>query len=228
MPEASHRALAIYDMDRTITRRGTFTPFLLDAARAFAPWRLLLAPLALGALGACGVGLITRKRLKEINLALLTGGRMPPDRLAKVAGHYADHVLKANLRPGALVQIAADRAEGRRLVLATASYRLYVEAIAARLGFDDVIATNSVIGLDARVGARIDGDNCYGPAKLRMIEAWCAREQLPRKAVHIRFYSDHASDAPVMSWADEAWAVNPSPSLRRLARARGWPIVDWG
>ena len=50
--------------------------------------------------------------------------------------------------------IARDKAEGRRLVLATASYRLYADAIAERLGFDDVIGTGSIIGLDERVPPR--------------------------------------------------------------------------
>ena len=35
--------LAIYDMDRTVTRRATYTPFLLHCALRRAPWRLLLA-----------------------------------------------------------------------------------------------------------------------------------------------------------------------------------------
>ena len=34
--------LAIYDMDRTVTRRATYTPFLLHCALRRAPWRLLL------------------------------------------------------------------------------------------------------------------------------------------------------------------------------------------
>ena len=39
--------LAIYDMDRTVTRRATYTPFLLHCAMRRAPWRLLLLPLKL-------------------------------------------------------------------------------------------------------------------------------------------------------------------------------------
>ena len=35
--------LAIYDMDRTVTRRATYTPFLLHCALRRAPWRLLFA-----------------------------------------------------------------------------------------------------------------------------------------------------------------------------------------
>ena len=35
---------AIYDMDRTVTRHATYTPFLLHCAMRRAPWRLLLLP----------------------------------------------------------------------------------------------------------------------------------------------------------------------------------------
>ena len=35
---------AIYDMDRTVTRHATYTPFLLHCAMRRAPWRLVLLP----------------------------------------------------------------------------------------------------------------------------------------------------------------------------------------
>jgi HAD superfamily phosphoserine phosphatase-like hydrolase len=177
---------------------------------------------------AYGLRLIDRQRLKELNQRLLLGPHTRKSELATVASSFAEKTLASNVHPGAFDAIAADRAAGRRLVMATASYRLYVEAIAAQLGFDDVIATNSLEGLDDRVIARVDGENCYGPAKLRMIVAWMDREGIARDRAHIRFYSDHASDAPVLEWADEPYAVNAHDKLRRLAKQRGWTIVDWG
>lgn len=222
------RDIAIYDMDRTITRTGTYTPFLIHAALARAPWRLLLLPAALLAMLGYALKLFTRARLKEINQHLLLGPHVARSELEPVTASFAERTMRLNTLPGALKQIAEDRAAGRRLVLATASYRLYVEAIAARLGFDDVIATNSILGLDAAVTAKIDGENCYGPAKLRMIEAWFRAEGIDRAKAHVRFYSDHASDAPVMEWADEPFAANPSAKMRSLAAKRGWPVVEWG
>jgi len=220
--------LAIYDMDRTITRTGTFTPFMLHAARRLAPWRLIFAPAAALVALSYAAGLIERKSVKEINQRMMIGHRVSPARFRAAADSFADHIMRFNVHKGALDTIAADRAAGRRLILATASSRLYVEAIAARLGFDDVIATNGLKGLDDYVSPRIDGENCYGPAKLRMIRAWMAAEALDRADCHIRFYSDHASDEPVLAWADEPFAVNAHRKLRRIAAARGWPIVDWG
>ena len=218
--------LAIYDMDRTITRRATWTPFLLHCAARRAPWRLLAIPLVIASMLLYVVKIIDRGKLKEINHWLLLGGETHPAVLGPLVDSFAQSTLQHNIRPGALAAIARDKAEGRRVVMATASYRFYARAIAEKLGFDDTIGTNSILGLDARVHAKIDGVNCYGPAKLQMIEAWLAEHGLTR--AHVRFYSDHASDAPVFEWANEAVAVNPHDRLRRLAAERGWPVVDWG
>jgi HAD superfamily hydrolase (TIGR01490 family) len=217
---------AIYDMDRTVTRRATYTPFLLHCALRRAPWRLLLLPVVAASMIAYAVKLIDRGRLKEINHHLLLGSKRHPAELKPLVESFAAATLANNVRPGARDAIARDKADGRHVVMATASYRFYAREIAERLGFDECIGTNSILGLDERVHAKIDGQNCYGPAKLAMVEEWLAKSGLERG--HVRFYSDHASDAPVFEWADEAVAVNPHDKLARLAQSRGWRVEDWG
>jgi HAD superfamily hydrolase (TIGR01490 family) len=217
---------AIYDMDRTVTRRATYTPFLIHCATRRAPWRLLLLPFVIASMLAYVMKLIDRGRLKEINHHLLLGHKRHPHELRPLVDSFADKVAANNVRPGARDAIARDKAEGRRIVMATASYRFYSLEIADRLGFDDCIGTNSILGLDERVHAKIDGENCYGPAKLRMIKDWLTSSGFERG--HVRFYSDHASDKPAFEWADEAVAVNPHDKLARLAIERGWRQVDWG
>jgi len=219
--------LAIYDMDRTITRTGTFTPFMIHAAWRLAPWRLVFVPFAAMVMLAYVAKLIERKRVKELNQAMLIGRRIHADRLKPVAESFAEKMMRHNVRAGAIRSLAENRAAGRRLVLATASSRIWVEPIAAKLGMDDIVATGAIRGLDDYVSHKVDGENCYGPAKLRMIEAWMGVEKLDRAACRIRFYSDHISDVPVLEWADEAIAANPHAGLRAEARKRGWTIVDW-
>lgn len=220
--------LAIYDMDRTVTRRATYTPFLLHCAMRRAQWRLAFLPLVAASMAAYVARLIDRAELKEINHALLLGRAVHTRDLKPLVDDFAAATVARNIRPGALEAIARDKAQGRRLVLATASYRLYADAIAERLGFDDVIGTGSMIGLDDRVRSRIEGENAYGAAKLRMIATWVEKSGLTGKHGHVRFYSDHASDRPAFEWADEPVAVNPHAKLARLARDRGWAIEDWG
>jgi HAD superfamily hydrolase (TIGR01490 family) len=219
-------ALAIYDMDRTITRGPTYAAFMWHATTRLAPWRILLAPLVLLTGLAYLAGLIDRGRLKELNFHLLVG-RVAPQRLDKIVQGFADRQVKTNIMPGARARLAEDKAAGRRLVLATASYRLYAAAIAKRLGFDDVIATDVEYDRQGRTVARIDGVNCYGLGKLDMIEAWLQKQGLERDAVHIRFYSDHISDAPVHHWSDEPFAANAHSRLVRLAEHEGWEVLDW-
>lgn len=223
----THHKLAIYDMDRTVTFSGTYTGFLLHVARRMAPWRLVLFPGVILAMLAYVLKLMSRQRLKEINQMLMIGGNVERARLMPHIESYADKVMATNVRQGALAQIAQDRANGYRLVLATASYRLYVEAIARRLGFDAVIATEH-LSQDLRyVRARIAGENCYDMGKLRMIKAWMAAEAIDRTDAHIRAYSDHVSDAPMLEFADIPFASNPHAKLAALAAARGWTRVDW-
>lgn len=220
------RTLAIYDMDRTVTRRPTFGAFLAFACWRLAPWRVVMLPAVLATTLAYALRLLDRGRLKELNYRLLVG-RPTPERLMPVVEDFADRQARTNILPGARAQLAADKAAGRRLVMATASYRLYAAAIAARLGFDDVIATETLPDRRGRIVARIDGRNCYGLGKLDMIEAWLQREGLERDTVHIRFYSDHISDAPIHAWSDEAFATNPHDRLVRMAETEGWEVLEW-
>ena len=220
-------ALAIYDMDRTITRKATYTPFLIHAASRLAPWRLVLLPFALLSTLAYALKLIDRSRLKEINYRLLIGGATDPVKLEPVIQSFADRQVAGNIMPGARASIAADRAAGRRIVMATASYRLYAGAIAERLGIRDVIATETRLDAKGRIVARVEGSNCYGDTKLAMIQAWLEREGLTREAVHIRFYSDHVSDSVVHHWSDEPVATNAHDRLVKLAHAEGWEVLDW-
>jgi HAD superfamily hydrolase (TIGR01490 family) len=219
--------LAIYDMDKTVTRRPTYTPFLLHAARTRGIWRLFLLPLVAFTLALYAVRLIDRAKLKELNHALLIGRALPPAEAAKLAESFAAETLAKNILPKAQARVDADKAEGYRLVLATASYAFYAGAIARALGFDDTIGTMTRTDTAGALLARIDEQNCYGTAKLEMVEAWMTRQGLRREDCHIRFYSDHVSDAPCLNWADEGFATNAHAPLVALAAQRGWTVFDW-
>jgi HAD superfamily hydrolase (TIGR01490 family) len=218
--------LAIYDMDKTITRHATFGPFLLYAVPRLAPWRIIFAPLLILTMLAYALAIINRARLKEINLGLMLGRRINATRLADVARGFAGQTMSRNILIPALDSMASDRAEGYQIVIASASYAFYVTEIARVIGVSDVIATHAVNGAGV-IMPTIDGENCYGPAKRAMVKTWMAAQGLARTDAYIRFYSDHVSDAPCHAFADEAYATNPHPPLRRLAQARGWTVLDW-
>jgi len=220
------KLLAIYDMDKTVTRRPTYTPFLIHAARTRQPWRLLLLPFVALTILLYAARMIDRGKLKELNHALLVGDALPPSEAAKLAQSFADETLAKNVLPQAQARVLAERGDGYRMVLATASYEFYASAIGTALGFDDVIGTLTRTDTAGALLAKIDAQNCYGTAKLEMVQAWMTRQGLAREDCHIRFYSDHVSDAPCLNWADEAFATNAHAPLIALAAQRGWAVLD--
>jgi HAD superfamily hydrolase (TIGR01490 family) len=219
--------IAIYDMDKTITRRATYNGFLAHMALRRAPWRLLLLPALPFGLLLYMAKIWERRRLKEFSQVLLLGRRVSRDELGKYLESHADLVLGKNIYPELVQRIAQEKADGYQHVIATASYRLYVDAIAHRLGFETVIATDLATDDSGHILARIDGHNCYDSAKLDKIKAWMEDVGLNRANCHIRGYSDHISDAPLLEFADEAFATNPHPPLAKMAKAKGWQIIDW-
>ena len=221
-----HR-LAIYDMDKTITRRATYNYFLWHMMWATAPWRVVLTPAILVALGLYSLKIWDRSRLKSFSQSVLIGRHVRPDAIARHLESHADLVLGRNVYPEARARVEAERAQGFTLILATASYRLYVEAIAAKLGFDHVIATELETDEAGRIRSRILGENCYDFAKLARVQGWMEDAGLSRDQCFIRGYSDHYSDAPLLGFADEGYAVNAHRKLATLAADRGWQIIDW-
>lgn len=222
------KKIAIFDMDRTITRTGTYTKFLTFAALRLAPWRLVLLPILLITMVGYPLGVTTRKTIKQTGFRLMIGRKINREHLKSVCRAFAARTCETNLLPGARAQIALERGDGCTLVMATASPDFYAEEIAALLGFDTVIATRQSLAADGQYLAEITGPNCYGAEKLNRITAWLESAGIARADADIRFYSDHASDAVVLHWANRAIAVNPSRKLRDIAKANAWTILSFG
>jgi HAD superfamily hydrolase (TIGR01490 family) len=224
----AHKTLiAIYDMDKTITRRATYNGFLAHMALRRAPWRLALLPLLSFGLLLYFLKVWERRRLKEFSQSLLIGRRVHHSELVRYVESHADLVIGKNVYPQLRARVEQEKAAGYRHVIATASYRLYVEAIAHKLGFDTVIATDLTTDDSGHVLARIHGHNCYDVAKLDKVKSWMKAQGLTRDACYIRAYSDHVSDAPLLEYADEPYATNPHGLLLQMANDKGWQVLDW-
>ncbi len=95
--------------------------------------------------------------------------------------------------------LAQQRAQGRKLVLATASDRQYAQAVASHLGlFDDVLASDG-------------NQNLKGPGKLEAISQYCQQHGIQEFA----YLGDSSADLAVWKHSAEVYAVAPSTPLRR-------------
>lgn len=218
--------IAIFDMDRTITKHGTYTAFLLFSATRRQRWRLLLTPLLVIALAGAGLGFLSRKAYKNIGFRLMVGPAIAAPSLSSLGEAFATRTIETNVAPVSWRQIAAERDHGSIVVMATAAPEYYAAEIGRQLGMGSVIATLQSRDAKGNYLAAIDGANCYGEEKLRRIKGWMDAMGYDRGAFRVRFYSDDISDAPILAWADGAIAVRPDRKLRALAEKRKWRIVD--
>jgi len=217
--------LSIFDLDRTLTRKPTYSAFLLFVAWKRSPWRVILLPIVAGAMLAYVAKLIDRSQLKQLQQRILIGQSIPGDEAQALSARFSAFVVREWIGDDALGRITCERDEGRRIVLASAANSVYLDLIANKLGISEVVATQSTWENDCLV-PRI-GENCYGMAKRDMLIQYLESQGLKRENLHIRFFSDHASDLPTFEWADEPIAVNPSASLRLIAERQGWEVLRW-
>jgi len=190
---AAPLVVAAFDLDGTLTRRDTLKPFLV---RAFG-WRrvawtfLRLAPWALRV--AAGRARVDDFKVRAIR-RLFAGE--DPARLRAVGLAHAQAV-RTRLRPAALARIEWHRAQGHRLVLASASVDLYVEPLARTLGFDHVACTRLALAAGDRFDGTLAGEDCTGAAKVRLIEAVLG----PLQGIELHAYGDSQGDHELLAAA---------------------------
>ena len=220
------RTVSIFDVDRTLTRKPTYSAFLLFGAWRTARWRLGFVPLVVAAMLAYKMGFTDRASLKQFMQARMLGPTIANDRAKHLAEAFAERMIRGGIYAQARAMIENETANGRRVILATAAHHFYVDALAEALGIGDVVATCSRYRR-GKLTAEIAGQNCYGAAKRDQVAALFDREGASRRDLHVRVFSDDLSDRPLFEWADEPIAVNPSRRLKSYAQTRGWTILDW-
>ena len=119
--------------------------------------------------------------------------------------------------------VRQDVADGRSVVLATSSLDFIVDPIARYLGVEGVLATTLQFVNGACTG-QMDGVPMFRKEKReRVLEFLQARGVNPSDC---SFFSDSIYDLPLLESVGRPVAVNPDFRLRRIAKERGWRIID--
>lgn len=212
---------AIFDIDKTITSRPTWSHFLAVAneGRPLAKLRLAAAMTKAGA--AYGFRFGDRTGVKEAALRAGLAGRRD-DELRPMAAAFVDGLMRDGLRPRAREVVEIHRAAGHRLAVASAAVDLIVDPLCDALGIETRLCT-PLLWEDGVLQDRFAGPNCYAEEKERQVRALLAE----RGGVLRAFYSDHESDAGLLRLAQTGVAVNPSPALKALAQTEGVAAEDW-
>ncbi|AWN14879.1 HAD family phosphatase [Salinisphaera sp. LB1] len=213
--------IVVFDLDVTLTEYDTFLPFIVGylrhhrKRRSLMLWRLPLALLKFWRWG-------DRTWFKTEMLRAFIGGE-PRARVAAWSERFVDDLLAEAMRDQGLVQLREFQSQGVRVVLASASFDIYVERIAAKLGIEEVLATRSAWNSRGRL-VGMDGQNCRDDEKLRRVKALSG---MPEDGAGVAAYSDSHADLPLLSWAEHGVAVCPSKRLFHQVGGLGLEVVRW-
>ena len=216
-------AAAFFDLDRTLLRRssalalaGSFRERGLISRRQLAQaaaWQLLFV--------ARGAGHEAVRRGAEDGLKILAGYR--PEELRELVAEAMEPVLRPLVYAEPLRLVERHRERGERVFVVSATLQEIVEAIAEDLGFDGALGTICEVWDGRYTGRALRA--LHAEAKADCVRAIAESEDLDLSACTA--YSDSHTDLPLLEAVGHPVAVNPDRALRRVARDRGWPVLEF-
>jgi phosphatidylglycerophosphatase C len=202
--------VAAFDFDGTLTDGDNVVPFMRRVAglRQMVIGSVLRAHRLVPALARRD-----RDAVKAIMTDVVFGGQLVAD-VARHASTFAAEIVAADLRPDTFERVHWHVAHGHRVVIVSASYEVYLQVVADKLGLDGVVATRLEVGSDGRYTGRLLGANCRAGEKLRRLDEWFAANGLDRRSTTLWAYGDSEGDRQLLDAADHPiWAKGPIASV---------------
>jgi HAD superfamily hydrolase (TIGR01490 family) len=151
----------------------------------------------------------------------------PPAQADAASRQFIDEIVRPMLRPAALALIDRHRRAGDRLAIVTATNDFVTRPIAELLDVPDLIATELERDAQGRATGAIRGVPSFREGKVHRVESWLAAQGIALDDCECSlFYSDSVNDLPLLERVSHPVATNPGPALERVARDRGWPVLN--
>lgn len=215
--------IAIFDLDYTLTKRGTWGRFVWQTVRSRPHLWIPLLCSTLSFQWQYKRGKIPRGAVKKTMMrwSLL---RHDQETLRSMAEAFALKEVN-NLRPGGHKALAYHKTEGHQIVIASAAVDLLVEPIARNLEVSNQVSTLLDWTPEGRLKDTFKSPNCYGQAKLERVKSLL--NDIAPEGCHTYFYSDSKADLPVLEYVDVPIVVDPSKKFEVIAKSRGFEIQYW-
>lgn len=196
--------IALFDIDKTITRQDTFALFLrfLWKSKVISAWHMAICGIA-ALLYLCGI--ISAKKAKEISLKPLTG--YTEKQLDSLANRFWKEESDGLFYEDAWKEIAKLHKEGCRIVLITASPFFYMQKLYRHKEISRIIGTELAMEHGVYTG-KIRGENCKGEVKVKRFAAYCLEQGISANYEESSAYSDSLSDLPMLGLVANRFLIN--------------------
>jgi HAD superfamily hydrolase (TIGR01490 family) len=216
-------AAAFFDLDRTLIKRSSVLALAgsfrkrglisrLDLAKS-AFWQLLFV--------LRGASAERVRRAAEDGMKMLDGFSVAD--MESLVGDAMETVLRPLVYAEPLNLVERHRARGEKVYIVSATLQEIVQHIADDLGFDGAVGSTCEIVDGVYTGRTLRA--AHGEGKRTAVRELAVAEGLDLGTSTA--YSDSYSDVPFLEAVGHPIAANPDRKLRRIARQRGWPVVDF-
>ena len=215
------REAAFFDLDKTIIAKSSTLAF----SKPFQAGGLITRKAMLRSVYTQFVYVLggadhdQMEKMRQMLSELVTGWDVATVR--EIVADTLHNVVDPLVYDEAVQLIEQHHAEGRDVVIVSASGSEVVEPIGELLGADHVIATR-MEEAEGRYTGQI-GFYAYAEGKAEAIRTLAARRGYDLARCYA--YSDSVTDVPMLAAVGHPYAVNPDNDLRRTARERDWPIL---
>jgi HAD superfamily hydrolase (TIGR01490 family) len=222
-PVTDRPAAAFFDLDKTVIAKSSTLAFSRPFFRNGLINRraVLKGAYAQFVFAASGADAEQVDRLRAHLTALCTGWDV--QQVRAIVDETLHDIVDPLVYAEAAELISQHRAEGRDVVVVSASGAEIVTPIAEMIGATHSIGTR-MVEENGRYTGEIDF-YCYGENKAVAMKQLAAEHGYDLTTSHA--YSDSVTDLPMLEVVGHPTVVNPDRGLRSLATERGWPVLEF-
>jgi HAD superfamily hydrolase (TIGR01490 family) len=145
---------------------------------------------------------------------------------ADIAAHcriWYQEMVRQYLQPEMVRRVRMHQEQGHLVAILSSTTNYLADPLAEELGIEHLLVSRLVVE-DGRFTGEAHRPICYGKGKLHWARRFAAEHEVDLAASF--FYTDSVTDAPMLEIVGHPQVVNPDPLLRRLARQRGWEVLQ--
>jgi HAD superfamily hydrolase (TIGR01490 family) len=141
----------------------------------------------------------------------------------RMSAVWFDTMLRHYVADGGRERIRWHRDQGHHVAIVSASTPYAVRPVADALDLGEAYIATELEVTGGRFTGRVVEPACYGAGKVTRTLTYASTHGIDLQKSY--FYSDSASDLPLLEAVGHPVAVNPSRKLLKIAGARGWPVM---
>ena len=214
---------AFFDLDKTLIARSSTLAFGRSFYRHGLLTRTNMMRSALAQLRYRLSGADHRQMEKLRAQACAACQGWPADRVTEIVSRYLKDLILPYVYAEGRALLSEHHSAGQDVIIVSTSGQEVVAPIGALLGAQSVIATRMRIANGHYTGEM----ECYAYGEEKAVQVRRLAAERGYSLPGCYAYSDSVTDLPLLEAVGNPRVVNPDRALRRIAAARGWPMLSF-